>query len=207
MQTTVTLQQFFLLIFVHFFKMLQQADINLLKLINLHRVTFLDPFFIFITDVATIITYSVPIILLMYAYAKHRFVLQRKSWLVLITLTLNSAIVDLLKKLVHRPRPFVTYSYIHNLVPVSSFSFPSGHTAEVSMLAISLSLLFPGPKWGIALAWLWAVLIGYSRMYLGVHYPGDVIGSFIISTIDAFIFIKVMINLGFLQKKRERLKR
>jgi undecaprenyl-diphosphatase len=201
MQTTATLQQFFLLIYLHFFKMLQQADINLLKLINLHRVTFLDPFFIFITDIATIITYSVPIILLIYAYAKHRFVLQRKSWLVLIALGLNSVIVDILKKLVHRPRPFVTYPYIHNLVPVSSFSFPSGHTAEVSMLAISVSLLFSGPQWGIALAWLWALLIGYSRMDLGVHYPGDVLGSFIISTFVAFIFIKGMISLDFLQKK------
>ncbi len=193
--------QFFLTVFTHFFKVLQQADIHLLQFINLHRITFLDPFFIFMTNVATVITYSIPIILLIYAYSKHRFILQRKSWLILITLTINSVIVVIIKNVVNRPRPFITYPFLHNLVPAQTPSFPSGHAAEVFMLAISLSLLFPKQKWGIAFSCVWAFLIAYSRMDLGVHYPSDILGSIIVTGIVAFAFINLMIHLGFLQKK------
>ncbi len=65
------------------------------------------------------------------------------------------------------------------------------------MLAISLSLLFPKQKWGIGFGWAWALLIGYSRMDLGVHYPSDIIGSIIISGMIAFAFITLMIHFGF----------
>ncbi len=186
------------LLVLHFFEQLQQTDIRVLAFINHHRLNFLDPFFIQLTGVATLVTYSVPVILLLYAYAKRRFVLQRKSWLLLITLTLTSTIADTLKRVVHRPRPFVTHPNIHNLVAVSTFSFPSGHTAEVSLLAIAVSLLFPKHKWGIAVVWLWAIAISYSRMDLGVHYPSDILGSLIISMIMAFSFIKLMVHLNFL---------
>ena len=195
------LLQIFLTVLTHFFKVLQQADIHLLEFINLHRVTFLDPFFIFMTNLATVITYSVPIILLIYAYVKHRSLLQRKSWLILITLAINSAIVDIIKNVVNRPRPFITYPFIHNLVRVHSASFPSGHAAEVFMLTISLSLLFPKQKWGIRFSWVCALLIAYSRMDLGVHYPSDLLGSIIVTGIVAFAFITLMIHLGFLQKR------
>ena len=201
MQQALVFHQLIALILMPLIKILQQADIQLLKVVYWHRVAFLDPFFIFLSAAATLITYSVPVLLLIYSYAKKRKVLQRKGWLVLIALTINSAIVDELKKLVHRPRPFVTYSYIHNLVAVSTFSFPSGHTAEVSMLAIALSVLFWGHRWEKALAWSWAILIAYSRLALGVHYPGDVIGSFLISFMVAFPILKGMIHLNFLQIK------
>lgn len=180
------------------FTKLQQTDTRLLAFITHHRINSLNPFFIQLTDVATLVTYSIPVILLIYAYAKHLFLLQRKSWLVLIGLTINSTIVDTIKKVVHRPRPFVTYSNIHNLVPVSTFSFPSGHTAEVTLLAVSLSILFPKHKWAISLTWLWALLISYSRMDLGVHYPSDVLGAMAISMLVALTFIKLMTHLDFL---------
>lgn len=202
MDQFILLLQFILITLSHFLNLLQQTDIHLLGLINLNRITYLDPFFIFLTDVATLITYAFPIILLMYAYAKHQFVLQRKSWLLLITLTLNSMIVDTIKIVVQRPRPFLTYPFIKNLVTVHTSSFPSGHTAEVSLLAFAVSILFPKHKWGIALAWMWAIIIAYSRMDLGVHYPSDVLGSFIISSIVAFAFIKGMTALGFIQKQK-----
>lgn len=201
MHELTLLLQIFLTVLTHFFKVLQEADIHLLKFINLHSITFLDTFFIFMTNVATAITFSVPIILLIYAYSKHRFVLQRKSWLILITLTINSAIVAIIKYAVNRPRPFITYPFLHNLVSVQTPSFPSGHAAEVFMLAISLSLLFPKQKWGITFSWVWALLIAYSRMDLGVHYPSDILGSIIVTSIVAFAFITLMIHLGFLQKK------
>lgn len=196
----IFLQQFLFFLQTHFFKVLQQIDIDVLRLINQNRLTSFDSFFIFTTDVATLICYSSAVILLLAAYVKRNFLLRRKSWLLLVGLILNSTIADTLKNVVHRPRPFTTYPFIHNLVNVHTSSFPSGHTAEVFMLAISVSILFSRYKWAKFFAWCWAVIIAYSRMDLGVHYPSDILGSIIISCIVAFGFIHLMINLGFLQQ-------
>ena len=196
----IFLQQFLFFLLAHFFKILQHIDINVLRYINHNRLTFFDAFFIFTTDVATLICYSSAVILLLAAYAKRDFLLRRKSWLLLVGLILNSAIADIVKNIIRRPRPFTTYPFIHNLVNVHTSSFPSGHTAEVFMLAISVSILFSKHKWAMFFAWCWAVIIAYSRMDLGVHYPSDILGSIIISCIVAFGFINLMTKLGFLQQ-------
>jgi len=187
----------------HLITGLQNIDIRILELINHNRIKSLDHFFIFITNIATVVTYSVPVILLIYAYIQRLFLLQRKSWLLLFSLIINSAIVDAIKYMVNRPRPFITYHFIDKLVSVSSPSFPSGHAAEVFVLAISVSLLFSKYKWGIFAAWLWAILIAYSRMDLGVHYPGDILGSLLISFFIAFFLYKVLIHFDFLKNKKE----
>lgn len=194
--------QFLYLMLIHFFRELQQTDVHILKFINHERITSLDSFFIFITNVATVTTYSFAILLLIYSYIKRSFLLERKGWLLLIALTLNSAIADTIKNFVQRPRPFITYSFIHNLVDIHSSSFPSGHTAEVFSLAFGLAILFPKSRWGLVLAWLWAFLVAYSRLVLGVHYPSDVVASIFISGIFAFTFIKLMVSLDFIKENK-----
>ena len=99
------------------------------------------------------------------------------------TYLLNLAI----KKLVRRPRPFLTDP---NLVPVyrpGGWSFPSGHTSSVFSAMTSLGRVYP--KWYvIAPSFLWAAGVGYSRMYLGVHYPTDVTAGAVLGTGTAFAF-------------------
>ncbi len=79
------------------------------------------------------------------------------------------------KYIVRRPRPYIKYE--GDLMSVSTEpdpSFPSGHSVLAFSTATSLSLLYP--RWYvIAPSFLWAAAVGYSRLYLGVHYPSDVL--------------------------------
>lgn len=74
-----------------------------------------------------------------------------------------------------RERPFITHTVIHcAAAPLDRYSFPSGHTLH----AVSFTVLLTHyvPEWFGALA-AFAVLVGLSRVVLGLHYPSDVVAG------------------------------
>jgi undecaprenyl-diphosphatase len=82
-------------------------------------------------------------------------------------------VVDVMKPLLHRDRPFVAHADITAVGrPSGGSAMPSGHAATAIAGAYALSLLWPG---GRLLAWAVAALVLFSRMYLGVHYPTDLL--------------------------------
>lgn len=90
-----------------------------------------------------------------------------------------------MKQLFKRERPFVMLGNVyHNKYnsPTDRYSFPSGHTATAFSIATSLTLRYPDKPVIIAISYLYAAIIGYGRMYLGVHYPSDVLGGMIIGS-------------------------
>ncbi len=87
----------------------------------------------------------------------------------------------LIKKLVGRPRPFIRNLKIVPVYIPGESSFPSGHTSTSFSTAMAVSRAYP--KWYvIAPSFLWAGATGYSRMYLGVHYPTDVLGGAVLGS-------------------------
>ncbi len=101
----------------------------------------------------------------------------KKQYTVLYT-TLSVIIALLVNIVIHavyyHPRPFVSHD-VHQLVPhAADSSFVSDHS--VLVFSIAFVFLLRGEKLKY-IALIWAVLVGVSRMYVGVHYPLDILGA------------------------------
>ncbi len=100
----------------------------------------------------------------------------------LISLAL-SALIDnvILKNLIARTRPYDVIPELTTLVGAQKdYSFPSGHTGSAFAAAVVLFRGLP-KKYGIPIL-IFAFLMGLSRLYVGVHYPSDVLGGMLIGT-------------------------
>lgn len=107
-----------------------------------------------------------------------------------------------LKNWIARPRPYVTVSGIYPLVPKPrEFSFPSGH-ACVSFASAFIYYRMAPKKYGIA-AVILAGLISFSRLYVGVHYPGDVLGG-ILAAFAGSMLAYYLMNRWFLRAEAKR---
>lgn len=96
----------------------------------------------------------------------------RAARLALATLVLSHLLVQMVKRTVGRPRPSRNVACATLVDEPDRFSFPSGHSAAAMSVAIAYAGMYP--SLGVPLIAL-AALVGMSRVFLGVHYPGDVL--------------------------------
>jgi len=93
---------------------------------------------------------------------------------------------SVLKPWIARLRPCHTLEHVRLLVNCGErYSFPSSHATNISGVAFLFSAIFrPYWRW----FWLVAITVGFSRIYVGVHYPLDVLGGFVTGSLVAFMF-------------------
>ena len=146
-------------------------------------------------------------------------VYRKRGWIVLavfaLTITLSDQTCNLVKNMVCRYRPSHTEALsaqIHlvqqpdgNRYFGGKYGFPSAHASNTMALAfLVIFFLSKGEKWVMALAVAWSLMMAYTRLYLGVHFPVDILCGFILggcyATLMFFIYRKWLSNVSFDKK-------
>ena len=171
---------------------LKQLDQDWFMAINGHHSSFWDPFMVAISDRKFWIPFY--LVLAVYFIYQHR----RQSILMFLAIGLSLAAADgissrFIKPYFARLRPChdTTLSETINVVAGcgGKFGFLSSHAANTFAMAMLFALMLPDRyRYFKIFAFIWAIAISYSRVYLGVHFPGDVLGGAVLGIVLGFIF-------------------
>ncbi|MAJ43393.1 MAG: hypothetical protein CMF96_01430 [Candidatus Marinimicrobia bacterium] len=182
-----------LLIFDYF----QKIDIKILEIININLS---NPVFDFLMPIIDKPVGFILPVFIFWIFTIFKYSVKRKKILLLIPLVI--AFTDQLgyriKKLEIRERPWVQNEQLNHLGGKGGkqFSFPSNHAANSMAMATVFVEILGKSYWFL---FFLAFFSGYSRIYIGVHYPGDVLSGFILGWLVAkMIFIatnKIQSNL------------
>ena len=183
---------------------LQEIDTSLFLFLNgLHNL-FFDKIMTVISGKLTWIPlYLTAIFFIFKKLGTKRGIITFISFVIVIALA-DLTSVHLFKNIFERLRPCHNEA-IQNMVHIvnnhcgGSFGFVSSHAANSYAFAVFSLLLFKNKKYSIAII-IWASIVAYSRVYLGVHYPVDILGGAILGSFIAFAIYKIYQKLFFRNK-------
>ncbi|MGG0480645.1 phosphatase PAP2 family protein [Priestia megaterium] len=163
-------------------------------------LTTIMKFFTFIGSTPAVAIISILSLFFLYKVLKHRTEL-----ILFIAIIMGSPILNgLLKLLFHRVRP-----NFHRLIEINGYSFPSGHAMSAFAVYGILSFLLwrhiptrLGRTCLLSVSTVMILAIGVSRIYLGVHYPSDVIGGYFAS--GCWLAIAIWFYQRYLEKRFEQ---
>lgn len=157
----------------------QRIDNYVFSLFNMrgHRPRWLDRTMLIMTELGNgVVTLGIAVIF--YFVVDHNMAYK----FILGTLTLWT-LVETMKVLISRSRPYINLADVRIVgLPAKGKSFPSGHTSQAFYTVTLLTQCF---HMSIAVSFLlycFALLVGVTRMYMGMHYPRDVLGGAILGT-------------------------
>lgn len=168
---------------------IQQLDGEILLLIQRYlRTDMLTPFMKSVTFLGNGGWFWILCAVVLLAVPKTR----KTGYAAALSLIFGAIVTNLLlKNIVARPRPFTE---IEALIPMitkpKDFSFPSGHTTASFAVALVMLRMLP-KKFGIPAVVL-AALVAFSRLYLGVHYPTDVLTGFVIALVGSMLSVWIV---------------
>lgn len=121
---------------------------------------------------------------------------KQKGFALYMNVLTSVLIMGILKAVVRAPRPFVVLDDIagKRMGTATGYSFPSGHTTTAASFYTSLALLLKKRICSIIAA-IMIVLVGVSRLYLGVHWPNDVFAGLLIGVSISFLLYRWSLQL------------
>ncbi len=172
--------------------MLQEYDIDILIFFNQLGFEAFDSFWIVVTNILTWIPLFLFMIWLLFkTFPKPQAVTTLLFGVGLVLFTL--LFTELVKEIVQRVRPSNDVE-VNHLIRVlkrpSNYSFFSGHASNSFALTTFLFLVLRKHYKGIALLFIWPLLFIFSRLYVGVHYPSDILVGTAVGILFAFVFYK-----------------
>lgn len=169
-------------------------DLKLFRVINNGRNGFSDAV-IPLTDKSVLpISVLLPTSILSISRINENYYDENSGVLLLLSELTSIGITFGTKQILRRERPFFTHKNVYHSKynsPTDRYSFPSGHTATSFSIATSLTLRYPDKPIIIALSYLYAAVTGYGRIYLGVHYPSDILGGMLIGSGSAALIYSI----------------
>lgn len=163
---------------------LQKNDIDMFYFVNKKlQNRILDVLMRYITELGST---AFSVCMCLFLIFLRLFSSNQKLWLLMsANMILGQFITQSAKRLINRPRPWKALGWARVVKPVScSYSFPSGHTCSAFSIALVLSSALPSIS---LFLFLLAGLVGISRIYLGCHYPSDVLTGSIVSMFSYFV--------------------
>lgn len=138
----------------------------------------------------TLLVICVLAILVLRHYKRQRYLEIAK--MCLYALVLSGLIAACLKLAYHSPRPFTVLENVRQLtIPTEPNSFPSGHTSSTFSVVSVLVWTLRENKAGVCLLVLFAFLLAFSRIYVGAHYPFDVLVGAVVGVSSGAIVLKL----------------
>lgn len=179
--------------------LLRHTDTSFFLLLNGLHCAFCDKVFPILTEFWA----WIPLFLLWFwlLYKKFRKKLFTVAFCIVALVLLTDQSANLVKKTVKRYRPshnLLIKDKVHvvNDYRGGEYGFVSNHAANVWGIAIFLFLLLrPAKKWIILSLFTWAVFICYTRIYLGVHYPLDILGGALLGGCIGWLVSKLCYKL------------
>ena len=173
---------------------LDSLDRSIFLFLNGMHNDFFDVFMWYVSKTAT---WSLMLLFLLYIIFKNNW---RMALMVVLGIALTITLADqissgLIKDFIGRFRPTHNpeiESIVHTVNGYKGglYGFVSSHAANTLGVAVYISLLFRN-RYITLFMMLWSLLVAYSRIYLGVHYPGDILGGMIVGVISGFVVYKI----------------
>lgn len=170
-----------------------QFDLRLFRAIYFfRRDSFLPAFFRVISFLGDGYFYF---LFLLYMYFSERTAFRSALVVFLIAFAIELPLYHLLKHSIRRIRPFNAHDDINNMVlPIDKYSFPSGHTSAAFMMALVICNFLSSLT---VYLYIFAALVGFSRIYVGVHYPSDILGGAVFGSSCGLAALYLVNNIIF----------
>ena len=183
--------------------LLTQLDINILNFIQNNLTSpFLDKIMTTVTSLGNMGIIWIIMVIIFLSDEKYKKMAKTMIFCMLINAILINII---LKPLVNRTRPFDLVQGIKLLVmKPTDPSFPSGHSA-ISFCSLVVILTMTKSRILKVFATILAILISYSRLYLYVHYPSDVLMGIILGSVISLVSMKVYFSKNYINFKNKLL--